>query len=63
MNEDSAPQRRRKNVQALSCDDARVGWITVEDARQISKACDFWLASRGIRTGMSWFAKKKLKKK
>lgn len=50
-------------LQALQCGDARVGWISVRDSREISAACDRWLASRGVRTRSVWWDSQLQKRK
>lgn len=35
-------------VHSLAPGDARIGWMSVRDARAISRACDLWLESRGV---------------
>jgi hypothetical protein len=44
-----------RSVPSLGPDDSRVGWISVRDSREISAACDRWLASRGVRTRSVWW--------
>jgi len=41
-------------LKALDLEDARVGWLSMSESRAMAAACDRWLASRGIRTTMSW---------
>ena len=44
--------RKDFSLQALHGCDARVGLISVRQSQEVSTACDRWLASRGVRTGI-----------
>jgi hypothetical protein len=41
--------RFRRFVDSLAPGDARIGWISVSDAKFISRACDRWLEKRGLQ--------------
>ena len=43
------------SLKALHGCDARVGGISLNQALEMSAACDRWLASRGIRTRSLWW--------
>ena len=57
------PGTRDPSLQALQSGDARVGWISVRDSREISAACDRWLESRGVRTRSVWWDSQLQKRK